>query len=164
MATKSMHKIFLILFLLGFYSTCFAQQEAVDLKELTTNSDAIITGKVTQKTSSWNKDKTRIYTLATVQVDEYIKGNSSGNTVTIKYPGGEVGEVGELYSHMPRFEDNEEVMVFLQKDGNSSDFKVSNGENGKISLINDPKTGELITNSNVRISTLKSQIKNILAE
>ena len=159
-----MHKIFLILFLLGFYSTCFAQQEAIDLKELTTNSDAIITGKVTQQTSSWNEDKTRIYTLATVKVDDYIKGASSGNTVTIKYLGGEVGEIGELYSHMPRFEDNEEVLVFLKKDANRTDYKVSGGENGKINLISDPQTGELMTNSNVRVSALKNQIKNILAE
>ena len=164
MATKSMYKIFLILFLLGFYSTCFAQQEAVDLKELTTNSDAIITGKVTQQTSSWDENKTRIYTLATVRVDEYIKGSNSGNTVTIKYLGGEVGEVGELYSHMPRFEDDEEVLVFLKKDGNSANYKVSSGESGKISLMNDPRTGELMTNSNVRVSAIKSQIKNILAE
>ena len=164
MAIKSIIKLYLFLFLSGFCLTNFAQQEAVNLKELTTNSDAIITGKVTQQISSWNEDKTRIYTLATVQVDEYIKGNNSGNTVTIKCPGGEVGEVGELYSHMPRFENNEEVLVFLKKDGSSSDFKVSNGENGKISLIKDLRTGELMTNSNVRISTLKTQIKNILAE
>jgi len=164
MATKSMHKLFLILFLLGFCSTYFAQQEAISLKELIANSDAIITGKVTQQTSSWNEDKTRIYTLATLQVDEYIKGNNGENTVTIKYLGGEVGDVGELYSHMPRFEDNEEVLVFLNKDGNKSDYKVSNGENGKISLITDSRTGELITNSNVRVSSLKKQIKNLIAE
>jgi len=164
MAIKSMHKLFLILFLLGFCSTYFAQQEAVDLKELTTSADVIITGKVTNQTASWNEDKSRIYTLATVQVDEYIKGNNTGNTVTIKYLGGEVGDVGELYSHMPRFEDNEEVLVFLNRNGNSTNYKVSSGESGKISLINDPQTGELMTNSNVRVSTLKNQINNILAE
>ena len=84
--------------------------------------------------------------------------------MTIKYLGGEVGEIGELYSHMPRFEDNEEVLVFLNKDGNKSDYKVSNGENGKISLITDSRTGELMTNSNVRVSSLKKQIKNLIAE
>ena len=164
MAIKSIYKIFLFLFLCTFCSTNFSQQEAVDLKKLTNSSDIIITGKVTKQTSSWNEDKSRIYTLATVTVDDYIKGVSAGNTVTIKYLGGEVGEVGELYSHMPRFEDNEEVLVFLNKDGNKSDYKVSNGENGKISLITDSHTGELMTNSNVRVSSLKAQIKNILAE
>jgi hypothetical protein len=164
MALKSIYKLFLFLFFCGLYTTNFAQQEAADLKELTNSADVIITGKVINQTSSWNEDQTRIYTRATIQVDEYIKGASTGNTVTIKYLGGEVGEVGELYSHMPRFEDNEEVMVFLKKDGNNNDYKVSNGENGKISLINDPSTQELMTNSNIRVSSLKRQIKNLMVE
>lgn len=159
-----MYKLFIFLFLCAFCSTYFAQQEAVDLKKLTNNSDIIITGKVTKQTSNWNEDKSRIYTMATVQVNDYIKGIGNGNTINIKYLGGEVGEVGELYSHMPRFEDNEEVLVFLKKDVNNTDYKVSNGENGKISLITDPRTGELMTNSNVRVSSLKRQIKNIIAE
>ena len=160
MAIKSIISFFLFLFINGFCFTSFAQQEAINLKELTTNSDAIITGKVTQQTSSWNEDKSRIYTLATVQVDEYIKGSGGGNTVTIKYLGGEVGDVGEIYSHMPRFEDKEEVMLFLKRDNSSPDYKVYDGENGKISIINDPKTGEKITTSNVRVNSLKSQIKS----
>jgi hypothetical protein len=127
---------------------------------LTYGADIILTGKVTQQTSSWNENKTRIYTKATIQVNEYIKGNNTGGTVTVNYPGGEIGEIGEIYSHMPRFEDNEEVLVFLEKDEKSSYYKVFNGENGKISVINDPKTGEKVTTSNVQINSLKAQIKN----
>ena len=125
-------------------------------------ADVIITGKVTEQTSSWNEDQTRIYTRATIQVEEYIKGNSAGSTITIKYLGGEVGEVGEMYSHMPRFDTEEEVLVFLKKDDKSADFKVFNGEDGKISVINDQETGEKVTTSNVRINSLKAQIKSYL--
>jgi hypothetical protein len=67
-----------------------------------------------------------------------------------------------MYSHMPRFEDNEEVLVFLKKDEKSSEFKVFNGENGKISVIEDPQTGDKVTTSNVRISSLKTQIKSYI--
>ena len=162
MAGKSIFILFLSLFLLGEHQQYFAQQIASELSELSKGADVILTGKVTQQTSSWNEDKTRIYTRATIQVEEYIKGNNAGNTVTVKYPGGEVGEVGELYSHMPRFEDNEEVLVFLKKDENNADFKVYSGESGKISVINDQRTGEKVTNSNVRINSLKVQIKSYL--
>ena len=82
--------------------------------------------------------------------------------MTVKYPGGEVGEIGETYSHMPRFEDKEDVLVFLKKDEKSADYKVYNGENGKISVINDFKTGEKVTTSNVQINSLKAQIKNYI--
>lgn len=162
MAARSIRIFFTFLFLCGIYPTYFAQQLATELKELTRGAEVILTGKVTQQASSWNEDKTRIYTRATIQVEEYIKGNNAGNTVTVKYPGGEVGEVGEIYSHMVRFEDKEEVLVFLKKDEKSADYKVYNGENGKISVINDPKTGEKATTSNMRINSIKAQIKSYI--
>ncbi len=149
----------LILVCAIYYST-FAQQMAVELKDLSVGADVIITGKVAQQSSSWNDDNTRIYTKATIQVDEYLKGINNGNSITVTYPGGEVGDVGEMYSHMPRFVDNEEVLVFLKKDEKNTGYKVFNGENGKIIVIDDPITGEKVTTSNVQINSLKAQIKN----
>ncbi|MHA2100936.1 MAG: hypothetical protein ACW99A_19865 [Candidatus Kariarchaeaceae archaeon] len=155
--------LLLILFLFfGLNINSLSQQLSTEINALTKGADVILTGKVTQQAASWNENKTRIYTRATIQVDEYIKGNSAGSTVTVKYLGGEVGEIGEMYSHMPRFEDNEEVLVFLKKDEKSSEFKVFNGENGKISVIEDPQTGDKVTTSNVRISSLKTQIKSYI--
>jgi hypothetical protein len=148
----------------GFFSAAFAQLTSSDVERMSKNADIIITGKVTQQSSSWNESNTRIYTQATIQVEEYLKGNSNGNSLNVIYPGGEVGDVGEMYSHMPRFVDQEEVLVFLQKDQSKSDYKVLYGEEGKISIIDDPKTGEKITTSNVRINSLKTQIKSYIAE
>ncbi len=164
MALKSIFTILLFLFFGGLYHPSIAQQMKVELKDLSQDADAIITGKVVQQTSSWNQDRSRIYTQATIQVEEYLKGSSTGGSVVVTYLGGEVGDVGETYSHMPRFADQEEVLVFLQKDQKSSDYKVLYGEEGKISIINDPKTGEKITSSNVRINSLKTQIKSYIAE
>lgn len=160
MALKSIRTLFLVLFLCGLCPAYFAQQMAVGLQDLSVGADVIITGKVTQQSSSWNDDNTRIYTKATIQVDEYLKGIKNGSSITVTYLGGEVGDVGEMYSHMPRFQDNEDVLVFLKKDNKSSDYKVFNGENGKISVLDDPKTGEKVTTSNVQINSLKAQIKN----
>ena len=155
-------RIFLtFLFFCGTYTANFGQQIASELNELSKGADVILTGKVTQQVSNWNENNTRIYTQATIQVAEYIKGNSAGNTVTVKYPGGEVGEIGEMYSHMPRFEDNEDVLVFLKKDDNN-DYRVFSGTEGKINLIDDPQTGEKVTSSNLRINSLKAQIKSYL--
>ena len=46
---------------------------AVEVR-LSKGADVIITGKVTQQSSSWNDDNTRIYTKATIEVEEYLKG------------------------------------------------------------------------------------------
>jgi len=150
------------LFLCRFYPTYLAQQMSSELQDLTIGSDVILIGQVTQQTASWNENHTRIYTKAIIQVDEYLKGNNTEGTVTVKYLGGEVGEIGEMYSHMPRFEDQEDVLVFLKKNETGSDYKVFAGEDGKIIIINDPKTGEKVTTSNVPLNSLKAQIKNYI--
>ena len=162
MALKSNRVLFFVLFLLWLGPAFFAQQMNVELKDLSVGADVIITGKVTQLYSSWNDDNTRIYTRATIQVDEYLKGINNENSIIVTYPGGEVGDVGEMYSHMPTFRDKEEVLLFLKRDNQTPDYKVFNGENGKISIIDNPKTGEKVTASNVQINSLKAQIKNFV--
>jgi len=144
--------------------SAFAQSDSFIIKKLSKKADVILTGKVTKKESSWNTAKTRIYTKATVQVDELLKGNNSQNYVEIIYPGGEVGDVGELYTHMPKFDKDEEVLVFLKQDKKTSAYKVLNGEAGKITVQEDAKTKEKVTSSNLRIKDLKAQIKGFIHE
>jgi hypothetical protein len=159
-------KFFFSIFL-GLQFTLFAQisqKESGEIKALSHGADIIITGKVVKQKSNWNKEKTRIYTEATLKADEYLKGNNNGQPLIVSYPGGEVGDVGELYTHMPIFSNNEEVLVFLKKSKNSPVFKVFNGEDGKIKIVTDAKTGEKVTSSNVRIDVLKAKIKNYLKE
>ena len=146
----------------GFYFNSLAQLSSSEIKILSEKADVILTGKVANQTSSWNENKTRIYTHATIQVEDYIKGNNGGNSVTVTYPGGEVGDIGEMYSHMPKFENDEEVLLFLKKDSKYTSFKVVNGEDGKISVTTDPKTGEKVTDSKRHLSSLTSQIKSII--
>lgn len=157
---NSKNFILLMLLFLGISLTSTAQNKSTVLKELSKRADVIVTGKVTENKSSWNDSKTRIYTRTTLQVDEVFKGNNNENTIEITYPGGEVGDVGELYTHMPTFKNDEEVLVFLKKDTKDNRYKVLNGEEGKITIINDKKTNEKVTTSNVKINSLKAQIKN----
>ncbi|MDZ7625813.1 MAG: hypothetical protein U5J96_15385 [Ignavibacteriaceae bacterium] len=152
--------LYILIVVAGFFLTSFAQVTSSEVESMSKNADVIITGKVTQQNSSWNENKTRIYTQATIQVDEYLKGGNTGNSIVVSYPGGEVGDIGELYSHMPRFENNEEVLVFLKKDDESTNYEVLNGEEGKINVMTDPRTGEKVTSSNVSVSSFKAQIKS----
>ena len=164
MQVTIMNLFYAMVIVFSFYSTSFAQLTSSDVESMSKNADLIITGKVVEQNSSWNENNTRIYTQATIRVEEYIKGNNNSGPVIVSYPGGEVGEVGELYSHMPRFENNEEVLVFLKKDDKSTNYKVFNGEKGKINVLTDPKTGEKVTTSNVQINTLKAQIKSYIKD
>jgi len=164
MQVTIMNLFYVLVIVVGFYFTSYAQLASSEVESMSKNADLIITGKVVEQNSNWNENKTRIYTQATIQVEEYLKGNNNSRSIIVSYPGGEVGDVGELYSHMPKFEDQEEVLVFLKKDEKNTRYKVFNGEAGKITVITDPRTGEKVTSSNVSVSSFKAQIKNYIIE
>ena len=145
-----------------FAGSAFTHDDTAAIKKMSQHADVIISGKVVEKQSSWNASKTRIYTKTKVQVDEFLKGNNPDNVVEITTLGGEVGDVGELYTHLPRFEDEEEVLVFLKKDAQRNEYKVLNGTEGKITVLEDMKTKEKMTRSNIPLKDLKSQIKHYL--
>jgi len=155
--TKSVKLYFLFFILFGFYLTALAQQKSSELKKLSKEADVILMGKVVQKKSTWNDSKTKIYTKTTLNVDEYLKGGENSKSIDITYLGGEVGEVGEIYSHMPSFEEREQVIVFLKKDKKNNSYKVINGDQGKISVLNNPKTKSKVSRSKVK--SIISQIK-----
>ena len=162
MKHKSFFMLLFTLIVFGFVSISFSQQMNAKLKHLAKGADIIVTGKIFKQKASWNSNKTRIYTEATLHVNDYLKGNNKENTVTVVYPGGEVGGIGELYTHMPRFKNHENVLVFLKKEKHGNSYKVFDGDNGKIRIIKNSKTGEEVTSSNIRISYLKTQIKGYL--
>jgi hypothetical protein len=132
------------------------------VKRMVKESDIIVAGKVQAKKASWNAQKTKIYTKTTLAVDEVLKGKNTQNTLEIVTPGGEVDGVGELYTHMPRFDEDEQVVVFLKKEKNSNLYKVHDGENGKIKLITDATTQEKTTVSKVPYKELRAEIKRQL--
>lgn len=133
-----------------------------ELKNLSENADAILTGKVIEQKAEWNMDKTRIFTTVTIEVDEYLKGSNSQSRITVIHPGGEVGEVGEIYSHVPTFLNDENVLLFVKQNRNDMSFRVLEGEVGKISLAVDKLTGEKITANNKNISAYKKEIRSYL--
>jgi len=138
----------------------YSQSIKTDIKTLSQNADAIVTGEVVAINSNWGKDKSTIYTDVTLKVDEYIKGNNSQESIIVRCPGGEVDGVGELYSHMPSFTANEEVLLFVKKGTSDMEYSVLDGEEGKIQIAEDRITGEKTTALNMKISVLKAQIKS----
>ena len=159
------HKFICVwVFLFFFNLSGIAQEESAVIKNLSKKADLILTGKVTQIESNWNESKTRIYTTTTVEVEEFLKGTNNTDFVEITTPGGEVGEIGEIYTHMPRFTDDEELLVFLKKDEGNNQLTVLNGQEGKITVFEDADTREKVTATNLPIKDLKKKIESYLSE
>jgi hypothetical protein len=103
-------------------------------------SDVVLVGRVGSLESRWNADRSMIVTHVTIEVGETIKGDAGGSKIVVAVPGGEVGEAGEWYSHTPRFTVAEEVLLFATKSQGGS-FRVTGGEQGKLTVERDPETG-----------------------
>jgi hypothetical protein len=107
--------------------------------------------------SEWDETRSRIRTRVSLTVDEYLKGGSGG-TIEVFIPGGEVDGVGELYSHTARFKQNEEVIVFAEKDKKGR-YRITGGNEGKLAVMSDEKTGKRFISGDRPLEEFKADIK-----
>jgi hypothetical protein len=151
-----------VVLILTLFSTGFAQQRAVSADDLARRADAVVVGRVADMKSEWADGGTRIVTRVTLDVREHLKaGDAVGKTVTIWTLGGEIGEVGELYTHVPTFQPNENVVVFLQKYG-SQDYVVAAGTQGKYNIERDPVSGESVVAGKQTLEEFRVAVKRAI--
>ncbi len=117
-----------------------AQGRAMTTDELVKQSDVVVVGKVNQVKSEWSGDKSRIFTRVTLTVDQYLMGTGTGATLTLVTPGGEIDGVGEMYTHMPVFHKDEDVVVYAARDAHGA-YRVTGGSQGKLMIDRDSDTG-----------------------
>ena len=85
---------------------------------LDANAELIVSGTVTGTESRWNNDNSSIYTYVTLAVDKVDKGTAD-QAVTVRVPGGEVGDVGMAVEDMPVFQIGDRVTLWLvSREGN----------------------------------------------
>ncbi len=89
---------------------------ALDVPGLTQVSDVVLRGRVTKVEPQWSQDKTRIFTVAQVEVLQPLKGDV-GAVAQVTQPGGEIGDVGQRVSGVAKFTVGEEVVLFLERRG-----------------------------------------------
>lgn len=87
-----------------------------DVPALTRLSDAVVRGRVVSLQSHWTGDGLRIVTDVRLEVTEALKG-APAHTITIRQPGGTVGNIGQRVSGLASFKAGEEVVVFLERRG-----------------------------------------------
>ena len=100
--------------------------------------------------------------IGTVVVDQTLKGGKpASGELTILVPGGEVDGVGELYTHMATFRENEEVLVFANRDA-KGDLRVTSGMEGKLRIERDAKTGARTIPSLGSVDEVSARVTNAL--
>lgn len=164
MKNRTKYILVVFLFFFSYNLNLFSQDNQSIIKKMSKEADVILTGKVVNHDSKWNEDRSKIYTDVTVQVTDLIKGAENNEKIVVRYAGGEVGDVGELYTHMPKFEMEEEVLLFAKLGQENQPYKVLAGESGKITLFRNQSTGSLLTAQNIEITEITKNIQNYISE
>ncbi|MCM8814183.1 MAG: hypothetical protein NC924_09685 [Candidatus Omnitrophica bacterium] len=116
---------------------------AVDTETLTAQAQVVVVGDVAETTAYWNEEKTMIFTNVDVAVSEVLKGDIAPGTLTVKVPGGKVGDYFKIVSIAPFFKKGETVLLFLNDDAAAGGLqKLTANIQGKFSIITDELTGE----------------------
>jgi hypothetical protein len=112
----------------------------LSLEELVRKSGRIILGRCLSTESRWNQRNTLIYTYSKFAVTENFKGQAGGfvNVVTV---GGTVDGITQTVSGMPQFEQDEEVVLFLEASKNDLWQPVGLSQ-GKFRIVKDSRTGD----------------------
>ena len=152
------------------------------LEEITANSNLIVHGQIKLLYSVWEDNN--IYTYATVEVFDVVKGIEKNKQIRIKQLGGTVGDISQEISGTPKLWEDSEVFLFLVNwketywihsiilgfyevvEVNGIKYAVNNF-NG-VELI-DPDTGKVIEDkkhikTNYELSSLISQVKSLVGE
>ena len=158
----SFFPLVLIFLFLWIINESPAQVLHLSVDKMTQKSEIIVTGKVVDKVCEWNQEKDKILTRVTVQVDQIHKGKGLAESLVVTHLGGEIGEVGEYYSGTPRFNEDEEVFLFLRKDGKGS-LRVVGSNQGKYTITRDVETGNRIIMNHKTLDAFSSQIREIVA-
>jgi hypothetical protein len=147
-----------VLLLAGVILPARAQHQTPSAEELTGGADVVVVGKVSGVKAAWTGDRSRIVTRVTLVVDQTLKGTGGQGSVTIESPGGEVGGVGEWYSHTAQFKKDEDVLVFAKKDRQGI-LRVSGGNNGKLTIRKDEQTGTRMVGDGLTLERFADRVK-----
>jgi hypothetical protein len=121
--------------------------EKLSYEDLNSQSNVVLIGTVKEIfPSKWNTPNGErpgnkiddsdilevMYTDITIHVNEYLKNPLSSEEVTVRVPGGTIGNETIWIEDAPSFEQNETVLLYLR--GESSPFDVTGMSQGKFTV------------------------------
>ncbi|HSH00846.1 MAG TPA: hypothetical protein VLB27_12375 [candidate division Zixibacteria bacterium] len=126
------------------------------LDELTANSTHIVRGQVVSVESMWDESGSTIFTEVLVDVSLTYKSTSAlPQMITIRVPGGTVGETKLWVEHAAEFAVGEDVLTFLSDYGPALD--VTSWTQGKFTIAQNT-----VAELNLPVTTFEAQIESVV--
>lgn len=126
----------------------------LDLDDLTAQSSAIVHGRIVASRTEWNAGGTAIFTVYTVSVNSYLKGQL-GETFEIAEPGGSRDGITMTVASVPVFQPSQEVVLFIWTDPRGV-HQVIGFEQGALQVVTDPVTGAKSVDREIRLGSASS--------
>jgi hypothetical protein len=108
---------------------------------LAEDAAVIVIGYVTAIQAHHDRNGDRIRTHITISVADVLKGEASVREITLRQPGGSVGDVHSWLAGSPRFAVGEKVLLFLREDRGRA-LRVAHLYQGKFTVVADAISGE----------------------
>ncbi len=89
--------------------------EALDLQQLCEKCDSSFRGTCVASHPEWTSDHAYVVTVYEFRVTEWLKGGDGSGTTFVTHLGGEKDGVGTGVVGMPRYEDGEEMVLFINR-------------------------------------------------
>ncbi len=160
MNVPGLHRACVILGLLTVFGAPPAFGAAIILsdRDLARSSVAAVDARVLSLTPHWNEDHSIIFTTVTLGVLQPLMSRdfAVGRTMKIEVPGGEIGDVGMLFSEAAIFHPDERVVVFARR-WTGDRLVVAGGHQGRLSV---DKNGVLLGRG-IPVDTFGARVRSL---
>jgi hypothetical protein len=109
---------------------------------LIAEADVIVRGRVEKVQIQQAPDRGSMSTVVTVSIARQFKGPKL-SSVSIKQPGGTVGDIAQGVPGLPEFSSGEEVVLFLKRQRGGA-FKIVGGKQGKFIAKTQPESNNWV--------------------
>lgn len=121
----------------------------LSIRDMALQSELIVAGRCVETHSAWIENNRVLVTLATVQVDETLKGGAA-STITVVLPGGIDSNrripVAMTYAGAPTIAPEENVFLFLTgEESIAGGYAVMGFAQGKFSVVEDEDGQKLVS-------------------
>jgi hypothetical protein len=110
--------------------------------ELAAHASTIVIGRCIDVRSDWDAQGRVIQTLATYEVERWIKGSRTGGQVRVRLLGGTVGEISQVAVGGPVARTGERVVLFLSPADDA--FALADWNRGKLPVVSNGSGADVI--------------------
>jgi len=153
-----------------------ATVQRLDFAGLTHLSTHIVAGKVLSDTPAWTPDGGAVVTLHQMSVATTWKGELQASTITVRTPGGRMGDYVMEMAGAPELKTGDDVLLFLERNEDGSfgvislaqgSFRVGAAPDGSFVVTRDPGAAQLVAvdrNGSAKLAAVTETLVSVRAQ